>query len=54
MKPKDKLEDILEDWGKYEFKGNTIYLYNNSALSDPVFLQIAKNYQIKIQLNLFS
>lgn len=51
---KPNLKEILKSWGNYQAKGNFIMLYDNEFLRDPAFLQLCKDHEIKIQLDLFT
>lgn len=48
------MKEVLRYWGKYVAKENCIYLFDNAFLQDPRLIQVLKEHQIKIQLDLFT
>lgn len=50
----NSLKEFLNEWGKYEYLENCIYLYDNKHLSDEKLISTLKTYHIKIQLDLFT
>ncbi len=51
---KKTLRQILKECGRYEFKENTIYLYDNAFLCDRKLIDVLRAHDIKIQLDLFT
>ena len=51
---KEILGKVFYGWGNYKKSENCLYLYNNDALRDEKFIELAKAHKIKIQLDLFS
>lgn len=51
---KKNLKEILNGWGNYKFRENTLYLYDNAFLYDKKLLEVLKAHNIKIQLDLFT
>lgn len=51
---KEDLNKVFYGWGKYKKKENCLYIFDNSCLSDKVFVALVKEHKIKLQLDLFT